>query len=412
MKIIVTIILLAALAAGGYYLWQHPAGPAPANGSVARPTTALVEATNINFTVTLAGEIAPAEQVSVRPEINGKIATLNVDVGDKVKAGEVLFTLDDKELQNQKSASLADVERAQLQLEQAQRNFKRNAELFAASLVSLEAYDNSKTEVALASNALERAHRDLSVLDERLTKTVIQAPFDCTVLVRPVSVGQAVSGSAGVGGGTEVLVIADLNQMVINAHVNQADVTRLKLNQPVEVNIEAVAGLTVTGIIDRIAPQATLRNNIKGFPVRIALRNIDPQVQPGMTANISIPVASAANVLAVPLAAVFSEQGERYVFVQDGGQYERRPVQIGVADYFYAEIVTGLRGGEVVSLEQPPAAAIKAADPQSAPLAATNRSSMAVGQPPPRTAADAPKASVSTNRPAAAAPASTARSDT
>ncbi len=353
MRIVLTLIVVAGLAAGGYFLWKHKPAQKEDDRTVNRPTTATVEARDINFAVTVAGEIAPAEQVSVRPEINGKIATLNVDVGDRVKKEAVLFTLDDKELQNQKKSALTEVGRTKLQLEQSQRNFKRNEQLFKEKLVSQEIFETGRTDVALASNALERAQRELEVLEERLTKTVIAAPFDCTVLTRPVSIGQAVSGSGGVGGGTEVLTIADLNQMVINAHVNQADVPRLKVGLEVEAAVEAVLGLQVTGVVDRIAPQATVRNSIKGFATRIVIKNIDQRVQPGMTANITIPVASAENVLAVPLGAVFTEQGERYVFVKNGETFEKRTVQIGLADYFYAEVVSGLKNGEMVSLEVP-----------------------------------------------------------
>ena len=83
----------------------------------------------------------------------------------------------------------------------------------------------------LAKNALESAQRALAITDEHLTKTEVRAPFDCTVLTRPVSIGQAVSGSDGFNGGTEVLTIADLNDMIINAQVNQADVPRLKVGR-------------------------------------------------------------------------------------------------------------------------------------------------------------------------------------
>jgi len=156
-----------------------------------------------------------------------------------------------------------------------------------------------------------------------------------------------------------VLTIADLNAMVINAHVNQADVPRLKLEQAVEVAVEAVAGLKVTGIVERIAPQATIKNNIKGFAARILLKNVDPRVRPGMTANIKIPVASADNVTAVPLAAVFTEknpetgQYERFVYVLQGESSEKRNVKVGVSDFFFAEIQEGLSAGEIVSLELP-----------------------------------------------------------
>ena len=171
--------------------------------------------------------------------------------------------------------------------------------------------------------------------------------------------GQAVSGSGGVSGGTEVLTIADLTSMIINAHVNQADVPRLQVDQKVQVTVEAVTGLSITGIVERIAPQATIKNNIKGFAARILLKNVDPRIRPGMTANIKIPVASADNVAAVPLAAVFTERDpdtgmyERFVYVRKDGGFEKRSVKVGVSDYFYAEIQDGLAAGEVVLLELP-----------------------------------------------------------
>jgi hypothetical protein len=75
-----------------------------------------------------------------------------------------------------------------------------------------------------------------------------------------------------------------------------------------------------------------------------------------MTANISIPIATVDNVLAVPLSAVFTEQGERYVYIQQEGKFERQPVQVGLADYFYVEVQEGLTAGQVVALEPPPGA--------------------------------------------------------
>jgi RND family efflux transporter MFP subunit len=355
MRIVLTIIVLAALAAGGYFLWKNPGRQGEDKRLAQRTSTALVEYRDIEFNVVVAGEIAPAEQVSVRPEINGRISALNVDIGDQAKKGSVLFTLDDKELQQEKSSNLVEVDRARLQLDQARRNFERARQLFSSNLLPQESFEASRTEVELASNTLQRAQKDLALIDERLTKTVIMAPFDCTVLTRPVSMGQAVAGSGGMSGGTEVLVIADLNRLVINAHVNQADVTRLKQGMDVAVAVEAVTGLKVNGAIERIAPQATFRNNIKGFATRIAIQNIDPRIQPGMTANITIPVASAEGVLAVPLGAVFTELNERFVYVKKNDlEFERRPVEIGLSDYFHAEVVTGLQEGEIVSLEAPP----------------------------------------------------------
>jgi multidrug efflux pump subunit AcrA (membrane-fusion protein) len=96
-----------------------------------------------------------------------------------------------------------------------------------------------------------------------------------------------------------VLTIADLNSMIINAQVNQADVPRLKVGETVEVTVEAVGGLHATGTVERISPQAIIKNNIKGYPARIVLQKPDERIRPGMTA-MNNPVASADNVTAVP----------------------------------------------------------------------------------------------------------------
>ncbi|HOX58592.1 MAG TPA: efflux RND transporter periplasmic adaptor subunit [Candidatus Paceibacterota bacterium] len=355
----VVLIVIAVLGAGGYYGWNRWQKASQTSVASTRPTTATVELRNISFSVNAAGEIAPAEQVSVRPEINGLIDELPVDVGDSVKKDALLFKLDDKLLKQQRAANQTDIEKAKLSLEKAERDYKRAQQLLAEKLISQELYDDTKTTYDLAKNALERTERDLALTDEQLTKTEVRAPFACTVLTRPVSMGQAVSGSGGFNSGTEVLTIADLNSMIINAQVNQADVPRLKVGGMVEVTVEAVPGLSVTGLVERVFPQATIKNNIKGYPARILLKNVDPRIRPGMTANVQIPVASADNVTAVPLAAVFTEkmseggQMERFVYVQQGETFQKRNVKVGVSDFFYAEIQDGLKEGEVVALELP-----------------------------------------------------------
>lgn len=370
MKGLGAILLIAALAAGGWYFWQHKQAAAQAaETATARPSTAEIETRDIRFAVSAAGEITPAEQVSVRPEVNGKIELLPVDVGDTVRKDQLLFKLDDRELQTEKQSQETAVARTRLEIEQAERNYQRSKELFEGKLISQELFEDSKTTYELTKNSLDRAQKSLDLVLERLRKTVVNAPFDCTVLTRPVSIGQAVSGSGGFNSGTEVLSIANLNDLIINAHINQADVTRLKVEQEVEVTVEAVPGLKIIGRVERVAPQATIKNNIKGFAARILLKNVGRQVRPGMTANISIPVASADDVVAAPLAAVFTEfnqetkQQERFAWVKSGEEWERRPITIGVSDYFFAEITSGLKAGEVVSLEDRSKSANKKATP-------------------------------------------------
>ena len=352
-KTILILVVLLGVGCGGFFAWQKWQAQSRAAKIPKRSTTANVEARDIRFSINTAGDIGPADQVSVRPEVNGKVAVLPVDIGDKVKKGDLLFALDDTDLQIERSQRQTEIEGAKLQLEKTQRNFRRVEKLSSESLISQEAFDDSRTEFALSQNSLARAGQALKLVEDRLSKTKIVAPFDCTVLTRPVSVGQAVSGSGGFNSGTEVMTIANLNDMVIMAHINQADVTRVTPQQKVEIEVDSVPGLKMEGIVERIAPQATLKNNLKGFSARIVLHKIDPRVRPGMTANLSIPVASANDVLSIPLAAVFTEEGDRFAYVKKDDAIERRPIKIGVTDYSFAEVTSGLSAGEVVSLEQP-----------------------------------------------------------
>ncbi len=358
MKIFLAFLVAVALVGGGGFYWQkRSAAAATALAATARPNSAIIETRSIRFAVTAAGDIGPAEQVSVRPEVNGRIDALPVDVGDSVKKGDLLFKLDDSDLQTERQGEEKSVERTRLELGQAERDFRRAEDLHASKLISQELYEDAHTKAALARNSLEREQKTLDIILDRLRKTRVSAPFDCTVLTRPVSVGQAVSGSGGFNSGTEVLTIADLHDLIISAHINQADITRLSVEQEVEVTIEAIPGLKIKGKVERLAPQSTLKNNIRGFAARILLRDVEKSVRPGMTANITIPVASAENVVAAPLAAVFTEtnpetrQIERYVYVKKGEDWERHPVDLGVSDYFFAEITRGLAAGDEVSLE-------------------------------------------------------------
>ncbi len=371
MRAVILGLVILGVGVGGFVVWRSSRSAAAiasaAEAAGKRPTTAVVERGAVNFAVGVAGEIGPAEQVSVRPEVNGRISELPVDVGDQVKKDSLLFALDDRDLklevetrQKQIESAKLQLDKARISMDQAKRDFERDQELFEVHLLSEQVYEASRErhqssikDHEIARNAIERSEKDLALSEERLSRARIVAPFDCTVLTRPISSGQAVSGSGGFNSGTEVLTIADLSAMVINAHVNQADVTRLRSGMQVNVEVDAVPGLKVRGEVERIAPQATLRNNIKGYATRIVLKELDPRVQPGMTANISIPVFSAADVLTVPLTAVFSEQGERYVFVKKGATFERRDVVVGISDLFKAEIKSGLSEGDVVSLEQP-----------------------------------------------------------
>ena len=359
---IFTLLIIAGLGYFGYKEFVEKAsdsdgqGMAPVAGSL---ETASISRQSIEFVVNLAGEITPTDNVSVRPEVNGQISQLPVDIGDEIAKGELLFALDDADLMIEIESRETSVETANLRLLQAERDFQRDSKLFEENLISQDVFEDSRTNYDLAMTEKKRAQKDLDLVADRLTRTRVVAPFDCTVLTRDVSLGQAVSGSGGFNSGTEVMTIANLDQLMIEAHVNQVDVTRLKQGMEVAIEVEAVPGLIVDGIVERIAPQATIKNNVKGFETRIVLANPGESIQPGMTANITIPVESADDALAAPLAAIFTEPNpetrkmERFAYVREGEQWRRVFLEVGIVDYFNAQVLKGVAEGDIVALEEP-----------------------------------------------------------
>src|SRR5260221_4375106 len=174
MKNWILLIIILAAGFGGYSAWNKWQKSKQTEAGPSRQTTAVAELRDINFAVNAAGEIGPAEQVCVRPEINGLIEQMPVDLGDKVTKDSLLFKLDDKELQQQKNSNLTDIERAKLELTKAERDYNRAKQLLAGKLIAQELFDDTKTTYDLARNSLERAQKDLPITEERLTKTVVR----------------------------------------------------------------------------------------------------------------------------------------------------------------------------------------------------------------------------------------------
>ena len=156
MKKWIVLIVVAAASYLGFTQWQTWRAANLTADKGPHIATAPVIETNINFAVNAAGTIAPADQVSVRPQVNGIIKSLPVDIGDRVKKDQLMFALDDQDLQTQRSTKLIEIEATRLQLEKAERDHKRAQELFSNNLISREVFDDSKTTFELAKNTVEQ----------------------------------------------------------------------------------------------------------------------------------------------------------------------------------------------------------------------------------------------------------------
>ena len=176
-KWLIAVVVLACAGMGAWFLRDRLASDGSPDAD-SRPTSAVVESRDIHFSINAAGEIGPADQVSVRPEVNGRILQLPVDIGDAVKKGQLLFQLDDRDLQIEKESQQKDIERAKLEVEQAERNYLRSQTLFKDNLISEELFEDTKTLYELAKNTLGRSEKTMELVEDRLRKTRITAPFD------------------------------------------------------------------------------------------------------------------------------------------------------------------------------------------------------------------------------------------
>lgn len=350
-------LLIAAALGGGWYgyskNWFRTPQQAGAPGN--RETiTAVAELRDIAMNIRVSGEVQPASQLDVKAEVGGRIKKLNVIPGDSVKAGDILLEIDDRDILTEQESAKVEIDGAKLAAIKLERNFERAKELFKQNLVSREAYDNLESELAIARNNHSRAERKLQLVEDKLSKTKVIAPGDGTVLTVPVVEGQVIVAAASVNSGTTLMTIANLSRLIVETHVNQVDVARLAVKQRVKLTAEAILDEEIEAQIFFIAPGASVKNSVKGVTVQALIEKPSARMRPGMNVQMTIPVANAQDVVAVPVGAVFRGEGDgRVVYVRAGEKTERRPVKIGISNTEHAQILSGVREGEKILLAEP-----------------------------------------------------------
>ena len=200
----------------------------------------------------------------------------------------------------------------------------------------------------------------MQILEDKLRKTKVLSPMDGTVLTVPVIEGQVAIAAASVNNGTTLMTIANLGKLLVETHINQIDVARLQPNQVVKLHAESLKDADMEARISFIAPIATPKNSVKGFQVQALIEKPNPQLRPGMTVNLTIPLASANDAVSVPISAVFKGEGKKkIVYVRNGEITETREVTIGVTNTDYAQVISGVEQGEEILLVEPDRAARK-----------------------------------------------------
>ncbi|MDO9599786.1 MAG: efflux RND transporter periplasmic adaptor subunit [Azoarcus sp.] len=334
--------VLALCAAGliglGVYAWQanRPA-PAPVvKEEAAAPAvdveTVAVVAQAMADDVTAVGSLVSNESVILRPEVAGRIAAIHFQDGATARKGAVLIEFD-------AAVQLAELRQERANLALAESNARRTEDLFSRRFVSQSARDEaaSRLEVARAAVALASA---------RFERTRIRAPFDGTVGIRNVSVGDFVKDG-------EVLVnIEDIATLKLDFRLPELYLGRLRPGQTLEVTSDVVPGEVFAATVDAIDPLVDAQG--RAVLLRARLPNHDGKLRPGVFARVRLILQERPGVLVVPEEALVPAPGNvQFVYRVDGDKVRRVEVRTGARRAGVVEIVDGLAAGmQVVTAGQ------------------------------------------------------------
>ena len=368
---------------------------------------------NITQLVTATGKIQPEVEVKIAPEVSGEIIAIPVIEGQAVRRGQLLVKIKPDVYQAQVESQRAALNSAKSSavsnraaLDKADLDYKRAVSLFQRGLLSESDRKAAETSYNLARAALDasqfdvqRAEGSLSQTQDSLTKTVVIAPMDGTISSLTSRVGERVVGTIQFAG-TEMMRIANLNNMEAVVNVNENDIVNVKLGDSTRISIDAYPDRQLKGFVREIAQTATTNNagsqeQVTNFEVKISIPNPPVPLRPGMSTTADVETATVANAVVVPIQSVTVRTSEsklspeelekqraqqqktdsgdnradvtnetqqkqlererrekllRVVFVKSGDKVRMQKVETGIADSTYIEIKSGLKpGDEVVS---------------------------------------------------------------
>jgi HlyD family secretion protein len=327
---------------------------------------------DIRATVTATGTVSAITTVLVGTQVSGTIKTLYVDFNSPVKKGQILAQIDPATSQaqvEQARANLllakANVEKSQAALVDSRRTMDRNKVLFARNLIARSDLDTSETNYQSAAAQLsaskaqvEQARAALDFAEINLKYTKIVSPVDGTVISRNVDVGQTVAASFQTP--TLFNIAQDLTEMQIDTNVDEADIGKIKVDQPVEFTVDAYPDTTFNGKVAEVRNAPTTVQNVVTYDVVVKVKNPDFKLKPGMTANVSIILADKKGVIRITNAALRFSPVERGkdalaqkglgLWVLENKKPKRINVAIGISDGNYTEILSGdfKEGDEVI----------------------------------------------------------------
>ncbi len=362
--------------------------------------TEKVKRRDLTELVVANGKIQPVLQVMISPEVSGEIIALPVKEGQRVRKGDLIMKIKPDfyvASRNQAEASyqsaLAGKVVSEANLDKAEAEFKRNADLFKNKLISESVYTDMETAYVIAKAQLQSAKHQIEMskaqldrAEDDLSKTTIVSPLDGTISKLNSRVGERVVGTATMAG-TDVMTIADLNEMEARVDIGERDVVLIKPGQRARLEVDSFQDRKFTGLVTDIANSAkgasataAQTTDATKFEVRIRIQEKE-RFLPGMSVNAEVETRYRTNVITVPIGAVTTrlplsakggtnspaashhattDDSDRarkskdavkpveVVFVVEGDTVKQAPVKLGVSDADYYEIVSGLSEGQEI----------------------------------------------------------------
>lgn len=351
MKKSVTVIILLAIVIGFsaimYYLYNKNQED-PIVYETSSPTTETI----VKQTVAT-GSIVPKEEILIKPNISGIIDEIHIEAGDIVKQGDLIAELKIVPNVNNLASSKNQIATARIALENQKKIYDRQKALFDKGVISANEFDQANTSYLQAKQTYDAANQTYQIVKTGSARglgvsanTEIRATVNGMVLDVPVKTGNQVIESNNFNDGTTIATLANVNDMIFEGKVDESEVGKISENLPLEITVGAIENKTFDAVLDYIAPKGISENGAIQFDIKGTLKKQDSTfIRAGLSANASIILAKATDVLALKEALVQydSKTKKPYVEVQTGEQeFERRDIELGISDGINVEVKSGI----------------------------------------------------------------------
>jgi RND family efflux transporter MFP subunit len=344
--IVAGVVLLAALAGGGWYFW-------PDNRVSVHAVTAQAQEAGGASGLDASGYVVARRKATLSAKILGKLTEVNFEEGDAVKAGDVVARLDDSNYRASLMEAEARARQAKMMMDNTAPIYARYQKLKGEGAISTDAVENQRLAYDNARTAYDVARAQVASAQSLLRDTMVRAPFPGIVTVKVAQVGEVVAPSAAGGGDTRtgIITIVDMDSLEVQVDVSENYIDRVKVDGGAVIHLDAYPDWDIPGQVIAIIPTA---NQSKGtVEVRVAIKTKDKRILPQMAARVAfldMPAEGAAapvSRVSVPASAVLAHGRTGDVFViKDGDMVEKRAVTLGPVSQQTAIILSGVTAGE------------------------------------------------------------------